>query len=55
MVHGTPAFAPLGFNWEINVAVLSSLSAREVFVSTLGQISAAESEEEDASLKAAAA
>lgn len=28
------------------MAVLSSLSAREVFVSTLGQISAAESEEE---------
>jgi ferrous iron transport protein B len=41
-----PAFAPLGFNWEINVAILSSLAAREVFVSTLGQISAAESEED---------
>ncbi len=41
-----PVFGPLGFNWEINVAVLSSLSAREVFVSTLGQISAAESEDE---------
>lgn len=41
-----PVFAPLGFNWEINVALLSSLSAREVFVSTLGQISAAEGEED---------
>lgn len=41
-----PVFDPLGFDWEINVALLSSLSAREVFVSTLGQISAAESEED---------
>ena len=41
-----PVSTPLGFNWEINVAVLSSLSAREVFVSTLGQISAAESDED---------
>jgi len=41
-----PVSTPLGFNWEINVAVLSSLSAREVFVSTPGQISAAESDED---------
>ncbi|MEZ5256324.1 MAG: nucleoside recognition domain-containing protein [Ilumatobacteraceae bacterium] len=32
-----PVFAPLGFDWRINVAVLSSFSAREVFVSTLSQ------------------
>ena len=32
-----PVFEPLGFDWRINVAVLSSLSAREVFVSTLAQ------------------
>lgn len=37
-----PVFEPLGFNWQTNVAIISSLSAREVFVSTLGQISAAE-------------
>lgn len=37
-----PVFAPLGFDWRINVAVLASLSARETFVATLGQIAAAE-------------
>ncbi|HQR28606.1 MAG TPA: ferrous iron transporter B [Nocardioides sp.] len=36
-----PVFAPLGFDWRINVAVLASLSARETFVATLGQMSAA--------------
>lgn len=41
-----PVFAPLGFNWEINVALVASLSAREVFVSTLGQITAAESDDD---------
>jgi ferrous iron transport protein B len=37
-----PVFAPLGFDWRVNVAVLASLSARETFVATLGQIAAAE-------------
>jgi ferrous iron transport protein B len=37
-----PVFAPLGFDWRIDVGLLGSLSAREVFVSTLGQVSAAE-------------
>jgi ferrous iron transport protein B len=36
-------FEPLGFDWHINIALLGSMSAREVFVSTLGQVSAAES------------
>lgn len=36
-----PVFAPLGFDWRINVAIVGSLAAREVFVATLGQISAA--------------
>ena len=36
-----PVFSPLGFDWHINVALLGSLSAREVFVSTLGEVSAA--------------
>jgi ferrous iron transport protein B len=30
-----PVFAPLGFDWKINVGVLSSFAAREVLVSTL--------------------
>lgn len=38
----SPVFAPLGFDWRTNVAVISSLAARETFVATLGQISAAE-------------
>jgi ferrous iron transport protein B len=36
-----PVFQPLGFDWRTNVALVGSLSAREVFVSTLGQVSAA--------------
>jgi ferrous iron transport protein B len=36
-----PVFTPLGFDWHTDVALLGSLSAREVFVSTLGQVSAA--------------
>ena len=30
-----PVFAPLGFDWQINVGVISSFAAREVIVSTL--------------------
>lgn len=41
----SPVFEPLGFDWRINVGVLSSLAAREVFVSTLGQVAAAEDPE----------
>ena len=41
-----PVFEPLGFDWRINVGVLASLSAREVFVATLGQVAAAENPED---------
>ncbi len=37
-----PVFQPLGFDWRTDVALVGSLSAREVFVSTLGQVAAAE-------------
>src|SRR5690606_9898188 len=30
-----PVFAPLGFDWQLTVGVLTSFLAREVFVSTL--------------------
>lgn len=30
-----PVFAPLGFDWKINIGVISSFAAREVIVSTL--------------------
>lgn len=43
-----PVFAPLGFDWRIDVGVLASLSAREVFVATLGQMAAAEDPEDPA-------
>ncbi len=40
-----PVFAPLGFDWRINVGVLASTSAREVFVATMGQVASAENPE----------
>lgn len=44
----SPVFEPLGFDWRINVGVLASLSAREVFVATLGQVAAAEDPDDPA-------
>ncbi|MFG3604302.1 ferrous iron transporter B [Micromonospora chersina] len=41
-----PVFDPLGFDWRINIGVLSAQSARETFVATLGQVAAAENPEE---------
>ncbi|MFI5974171.1 ferrous iron transporter B [Streptomyces sp. NPDC051452] len=41
-----PVFEPLGFDWQINIGVLGSLSAREVFVATLGQVAAAQNPDE---------
>jgi ferrous iron transport protein B len=41
-----PLFAPLGFDWRMDIALLGSLSAREVFVSTLGQVAAADDPED---------
>jgi ferrous iron transport protein B len=40
-----PVFSPLGFEWRTNVALVGSLAAREVFVSTLALTTAAESED----------
>ncbi len=44
-----PVFEPLGFDWRVNVGIVASLSARETFVATLGQIAAAENPESPAS------
>ena len=33
-----PAIAPLGYDWKIGIAVISSFAAREVFVGTLATI-----------------
>lgn len=36
-----PVFAPLGFDWRIDLGLVGAMSAREVFVATLGQVAAA--------------
>ncbi|GAA2359768.1 ferrous iron transporter B [Dactylosporangium salmoneum] len=41
-----PVFDPLGFDWRINVGVLSAQAARETFVATLGQVAAADDPED---------
>jgi len=41
-----PAIAPLGYDWKISIALLSSFAAREVFVGTLSTIYSIGSEEE---------
>jgi len=33
-----PVFAPLGYDWQLTVGVLTSFAAREVFVTTMGVI-----------------
>ena len=40
-----PVFAPLGFDWQINVALVGSLAAREVFISTLALTTASDNEQ----------
>lgn len=46
-----PAIAPLGFDWKIGIALLTSLAAREVFVGTMATIyGAGDADENSASL-----
>ncbi len=42
-----PAIKPLGFDWQIGIGLISSFAAREVFVSTMGVVFNAESDDED--------
>ena len=42
-----PVVQPLGYDWKIGIAVLTSFAAREVFVSTLATIYSVGSEEEE--------
>jgi ferrous iron transport protein B len=44
-----PAIKPLGYDWKIGIAVISSFAAREVFVGTLATIYSVESDEDDTS------
>ena len=42
-----PAIAPLGYDWKIGIAIVSSFAAREVFVGTLATIYNVGADEED--------
>jgi len=42
-----PVVRPLGYDWKIGIAIISSFAAREVFVSTLATIYSVGSEEEE--------
>jgi len=46
-----PFFEPLGFDWRITIGVLTSYGARETFVSTMGQMYAADVADTDSSLR----
>jgi ferrous iron transport protein B len=48
-----PAIAPLGFNWEIGIGLLSSVLAREVMVSTMGTLYGADPSTEALNLQTA--
>ncbi len=46
-----PAITPLGYNWQIGIALITSFAAREVFVSSMATIySVGEDFEEDATM-----
>ena len=42
-----PVISPLGYDWKIGIALISSFAAREVFVGTLATIYSVESDSED--------
>ena len=42
-----PAIKPLGFDWQIGIGLISSFAAREVFVSTMGVVFNAQSEDDE--------
>jgi ferrous iron transport protein B len=42
-----PVIRPLGFDWKIGIALLTSMAAREVFVGTMSTIYSAEGSEDD--------
>lgn len=46
-----PIFAPLGFNWQICIALIPAMAAREVLVSSLGVVYALSVTDEDAVAK----
>ena len=44
-----PVIEPLGYDWKIGIALISSFAAREVFVGTLATIYSVESDDDDTS------
>jgi ferrous iron transport protein B len=42
-----PAIKPLGYDWKIGIALITSFAAREVFVGTLATIYSVEADDED--------
>ncbi|HBK71156.1 MAG TPA: ferrous iron transport protein B [Flavobacteriaceae bacterium] len=46
-----PAIKPLGYDWKIGIALLTSFAAREVFVSTLATIYSVEDEDNEDTIK----
>lgn len=51
--HGIePVIRPLGYDWKIGIALITSFAAREVFVSTISTIYAIGSDPDDRTIKA---
>jgi len=46
-----PAIAPLGYDWKIGIALITSFAAREVFVGTMATLYSVGDEENDLKLK----
>ncbi len=46
-----PVIQPLGYDWKIGIAVLTSFAAREVFVGTLATIYSVENNDDDSTIK----
>ena len=46
-----PMIEPLGYDWKIGIAIITSFAAREVFVSTLSTIYSVENEEDNTGIK----
>lgn len=46
-----PAISPLGYDWKIGIAIISSFAAREVFVGTLATIYSVGNSDNDATIK----
>ncbi len=46
-----PAIKPLGFDWKIGIALISSFAAREVFVGTMATLYSAEGDDNNLSIR----